>query len=166
MSSHVYSSEFEVGTRHHPALYGRALRWLAPVGRLLFAGLFLMSVPGHFTAKEIGYAAAQGVPLAQLAVPLAGVIALLGGLSVLLGYKTRYGALLLAIFLIPVTLMMHRFWAVTDPQMAQMQMIQFMKNMALLGATSLIGYFGAGPISLDNRAPRVVARRRYAIEES
>jgi putative oxidoreductase len=160
MSSHVYSPEIEFGTRHSSDLYKSALRWLAPVGRLLFAALFLLSAPGHFTAKEIAYAASQGVPMANVAVPVAGLFAFFGGLSVLLGYKARYGALLLALFLIPVTLMMHRFWAVADPREAQMQMINFTKNMALLGTTALIGYFGAGPISVDERVERGVVHRR------
>ncbi len=165
MSSHVYSPEFDVGTGQKHDLYRGALRWLAPIGRLFFAAIFLLSVPNLFTAGGIGYAAAAGVPSPQLLVPLAGMLALLGGLSVLFGFKTRYGALLLALFLIPVTLLMHRFWAVTDTQMAQMQMIHFMKNLALLGTTALIGYFGAGPISVDNRVPRVAVRRRYPITE-
>jgi putative oxidoreductase len=126
-------------------------RYLVPLGRALFASIFIIASLGHFSQQTIGYAAAQGVPLANIAVPLSGVIALLGGLSILLGYKTRYGAALIVLFLVPVNFMMHKFWAVSDPMAAQMQQIMFMKNMAILGGALLIGYFGAGPISLDNR---------------
>lgn len=83
-------------------------------------------------SAEWSYAAAQGVPLASIAVPLYGIIALLGGLSILLGYRANIGAWLIAIFLIARDPTMHKFWGVTDPMMAQMQMIMFMKNVSML----------------------------------
>ena len=89
--------------------------------------------------------------MASIAVPLSGIMALLGGLSVALGYKAKWGAWLLVFFLIPVTLMMHNFWVVKDPMMAQMQEAMFMKNLALLGAALFISQVGSGSLSLDNR---------------
>lgn len=121
------------------------------VGRLLFTSIFLMSGLNHFSKQTIGYAAAQGVPFASLAVPLSGIIALAGGLSILLGYRAKLGAWLIILFLVPVTLMMHNFWAVKDPMMAQMHMIMFMKNVSMIGGALLISQFGAGPLSLDSR---------------
>jgi SAM-dependent methyltransferase len=50
--------------------------------------------------------------------------------------------------------MMHKFWTVTDPMMAQIQMILFMKNLSMLGGALLISQFGAGPFSLDARRSR------------
>lgn len=128
-----------------------ATRWLAPVGRALFASIFVMAAFGHFSQATIGYAASQGVPLAGVLVPLSGIMALAGGLSVLLGYRARLGAAVLVLFLVPVTVMMHNFWAVHDPMMAQMQQVMFMKNVALIGGAFLLMYFGAGPLSLDAR---------------
>jgi putative oxidoreductase len=87
----------------------------------------------------------------SLAVPLSGLLALAGGLSILLGYRARAGAWLIILFLAPVTMMMHNFWSVADPMMRQMQMANFMKNLALAGGALLIAYFGAGPMSLDVR---------------
>jgi putative oxidoreductase len=110
-----------------------------------------MSGMSHFTAKVVGYAAAAGVPLPSLAVPASGVIAVAGALSILLGYHARIGAWLLVLFLVPVTLIMHNFWAVKDPMMAQLQMVMFMKNLSMLGGALLISQFGAGPWSLDAR---------------
>jgi putative oxidoreductase len=89
--------------------------------------------------------------LASIAVPLSGVMAIAGGLSILLGYRAKLGAWLIVLFLIPVTLMMHKFWTVQDPMMAQVQMILFMKNVAMLGGALLISQFGAGSFSLDAR---------------
>ena len=137
---------------HATSLEGDPLRYAVPVGRALFAAIFLVAAPGHFSQKMVGYAAAQGVPFAGLLVPLSGVMALAGGLSVLLGYRARLGAWMLTAFLVPVTVMMHNFWAVKDPMMAQMQQIMFMKNVSMLGTALLIAYFGAGPLSLDARA--------------
>jgi putative oxidoreductase len=120
-------------------------------GRLLFSLIFILSSFNNFSQRMIGYGESHGIPLANIAVPVAGVIGLLGGLSVLFGYYARIGAWLLIVFLVPVTLMMHNFWAVTDPAMAQMQQAHFLKNLAMIGGCLLISYFGAGPWSVDAR---------------
>ena len=96
------------------------------LGRFFFALIFLFAAPNHFTKQTIAFSASQGVPLASIAVPLSGVVAIAGGLSILLGYRAKLGAWLIVLFLIPVTLMLHKFWTVQDPMMAQMQMILFM----------------------------------------
>jgi putative oxidoreductase len=141
------------------------MRSIVPVARLLFAALFLFSAPGHFKAQTIAYAAQQGVPFASILVPFSGVLAFAGGLSVLLGWHARAGAWLLVAFLVPVTLVMHAFWAVPDPMMRQIQMAMFMKNLAMLGGALLVTYWGAGPLSLDERAeqPAREAARTTAV---
>ena len=121
------------------------------LGRLLFASIFIMSGPRHFMSQTIAYAAAQGIPMASIAVPLSGLLALLGGLSILLGYRARIGAWLIVLFLIGVTPMMHKFWGVTDPMMYQMQFVMFMKNVSMLGGALVISQLGSGPWSLDTR---------------
>jgi putative oxidoreductase len=120
-------------------------------GRFLFSLIFVFASFGHFSHQEIAYAAQQGVPLASISVPFSGVMALLGGLSVLLGYRAKWGAWLLIVFLIPVTLMLHNFWAVKDPMMAQIQIAMFMKNVSMMGGALLISQFGAGPLSASRR---------------
>lgn len=121
------------------------------LGRILFALIFVASGINHIKGTGADMAAAAGVPLAGVMVPLAGLLALVGGLSILLGYKTKIGAWLIVIFLIPVTIALHNFWAVKDPMAQQMHMAMFMKNMAILGGALLLAYFGAGPYSIDNR---------------
>jgi putative oxidoreductase len=79
------------------------------LGRFFFALIFLMAGANHFNKQTIGYAASQGVPLAAIA----------GGLSILLGYRAKLGAWLIVLFLVPVSLMMHKFWTVTDPMMGR-----------------------------------------------
>jgi putative oxidoreductase len=125
-----------------------------PLGRFLYSLIFIMSGLNHFTSGSISYAANAGVPLASILVPVSGIIALIGGLSVLTGFHTRTGSLLLLLFLVPVTFIMHNFWAVPDPEMAQMQMIHFMKNLALIGGATLLAFYGAGPLSFDNYKAR------------
>lgn len=124
------------------------MKYLVLLGRILYSAIFIMAGPNHFKAGTIAYAAAQGVPLASLAVPFSGAMAIAGGLSILLGIKAKWGAWLIVLFLIPVTLMMHKFWGLSDPQAAMMQQIMFMKNVSMLGGALLIAHFGSGPLSI------------------
>ena len=120
-------------------------------GRILFSLIFLAGGLGHFSAQSIGFAASQGVPFAAVLVPISGIISIAGALSILLGYKAKIGAWLIVIFLIPVTLLLHKFWTIQDPMMKQMDMVMFLKNLGLLGGALFIAFFGAGPISVDEK---------------
>ena len=149
-------AERRVAYRRAMPQVSAAPRLLVPLGRALFAAIFIVAALPHFTAAYIGLAAQAGVPMANILVPFSGILALLGGLSILLGFHARLGAWLLVMFLVPVTLAMHNFWTVTDPATRAMQQGMFMKNVAMLGVALLIAYFGAGPVSLD-------AKRRSAV---
>jgi putative oxidoreductase len=129
------------------------MRALILAGRVLFALIFVVSGFKHFSPEMVGYAASAGVPLANIAVPLSGAMAIAGGLMIALGFQARLGGILIALFLIPVTLFMHAFWKVSDPMLHQMQLVNFMKNLALLGGSFAFIYFGAGPLSVDARHP-------------
>lgn len=61
------------------------MRAIVPIGRVLFALIFVTSIVGHFSSAEIAEASAHGVPMATILVPLAGLIALIGGVSIMLG---------------------------------------------------------------------------------
>lgn len=128
---------------------------LAPIGRLLFSAMFILSGINHFTQREalVGYARSAGVPLAELGVFVSGVMLLLGGLAVLLGLFARTGAALIALFLVAAALFVHDFWNFAAPE-AQQQQVQFFKNLALAGGALLIIYFGPGPYSLRQRVRR------------
>jgi putative oxidoreductase len=151
MTSHVATSHLHHASSHDHASEHELTRYVVPVGRALFSLIFVMSSLSHFSARSIGYAASQGVPFASLLVPLSGLLALAGGLSIALGYRTKLGAWLIVLFLVPVTLTMHRFWGISDPMAAMMQQVMFMKNVTMLGGALLLTYFGAGPVSLDAR---------------
>jgi len=129
--------------------------FVVPLGRVLLALIFILSAPHLISGAATAQAQHHGVPLASLAVPLAGILALVGGLSVALGFHARIGASLLVVFLLPVTLFMHAFWSESNPANMQMQQIEFLKNMALLGASLIVAYFGAGPLSADSWRRRI-----------
>lgn len=146
-----------VGLTYVKAARGRRphrgdMQYVPVIARVLFAAIFLAAAPRHFTAEGMAHAAELGVPLARLAVPLSGALAIAGGLSVVVGYQARLGALALIAFLVPVTLMMHAFWRLSDPAAVHVQQAMFMKNVAMLGGALLLAYFGAGPVSFDHRA--------------
>jgi putative oxidoreductase len=105
------------------------------LGRIIAGGYFLMNAFNHFTKLGMmsGYAKSKGTPAPGLAVGGTGVLLLLGGASLLLGYHPTAGAILLVIFLLGVSFLMHNFWAVQEPQAKMMEMVNFMKNMGLLG---------------------------------
>jgi putative oxidoreductase len=130
---------------------GGNMNYLVLLGRVFFALIFVMAGPGHFAANTIAYGASKGVPLASIAVPLSGIISLVGGLSIALGYRAKWGGWLIVLFLVPVTVMIHNFWAMTEPNVARIEQIMFMKNLSMLGGALLIAHFGSGPLSVDNR---------------
>lgn len=106
------------------------------IGRILYGGFFLISGINHFLKMNSykPYVASKGVPAAALAVVGSGLLILLGGLSVLLGFWPYIGLLLIVVFLLGATPMMHTFWSVADPMAKMNDQINFMKNVALLGA--------------------------------
>lgn len=110
------------------------------LGRIFLAAIFLLSAIGHFTQADgmAQYASAKGVPNAKNGVIASGVIALLAAVFLIFGIWLDLAALLLIIFLVPVTFMMHAFWKETDPQAKQGEQINFNKNLALIGAALIL----------------------------
>ena len=110
------------------------------VGRILFALLFINSGIAHFTKNSAmtGYAQFKKVPLARVSVYVSGLMILLGGLYIALGFYADLGALLIAIFLIPTSFLMHAFWKESDATAKQNETISFFKNLSLAGAALII----------------------------
>jgi putative oxidoreductase len=127
------------------------MKYLVLSGRILFSLIFFLSGFDNFSNSAIVYAAGKGVPVPSILVPFSGVMILIGSLSIIFGFKAKWGALLIILFLIPVTLVMHNFWTLTEPAMRKMQQAMFMKNLSMLGGALLITYFGAGPLSMDSK---------------
>ena len=124
---------------------------LTVLGRLLLCSIFFMAAVGnkipHFseTAKVME---SVGVPAPQFMLAGAIVFLVVGSLSVIAGYKARIGAVLLLTFLVLASYYFHPFWKL-DGQAQQEQMIQFMKNLSMMGAMLFIVANGSGPMSLD-----------------
>jgi putative oxidoreductase len=115
------------------------------IGRILLVLIFLNSGIGKIgnfegTAK---YMASHGMLYANYFLVGAIFFELVGSLTVILGYFTRFGALLLLIFLIPTTLIFHTNFV--DP----MQKIHFIKNVSMFGGCFILLAAGAGRFSLD-----------------
>lgn len=112
--------------------------WVLLLGRILFASIFVLSgLTIHLLKWRDGvqYARMSGYTLApELMVPASGLVAVLGGLSVAFGIWPDLGALMIAVFVIPVAYFMHAFWKIEDPMMRGIQNAMFMKNLALGGA--------------------------------
>jgi putative oxidoreductase len=110
--------------------------YLFLIGRILFGGYFLFNAFNHFgNVKGMSaYAASKSVPMPSLAIVVSGLLLLLGGISIVLGFMPFVGLICLILFLIPVTFTMHSFWADTDPGAKMGNQINFLKNIALLGA--------------------------------
>ncbi len=117
----------------------------APVGRILISLIFVtsgISKLGNFAGTQ-GYMESAGVP--GMLLPIVIAVELLGGLAIILGWHTRIAAFLLAGFSMVSAVLFHADFG------DQMQMIMFMKNLALAGGFLMIVALGAGPWSIDNR---------------
>jgi putative oxidoreductase len=124
------------------------------IARVCLAAIFLRSG----ASKLLDFAGTQeqiagaGLPLAALLAAGAIIFELVGAVLVMLGYKAKWGALLLILFLIPATLVFHTNFA------EGMQVTQFFKNLAILGGLLMVTAFGSGALSLENQSR---SRRRF-----
>ena len=109
-------------------------------GRVLLGGFFIVSGLRHFQFLPMmaGFTGSKGVPAPRLAVMLSGMMIILGGISILVGVRPHWGIALVSAFLIPVTFLMHQYWKHTDPMMRINDQVNFMKNVALLGAAWML----------------------------
>jgi putative oxidoreductase len=126
-------------------------KWQLVLGRVLLSVIFILSGLGklpHFH-DVAGMMASKGIPLASVALAITLLIEIGGGLMVLTGYKANYAALVIALWLIPVTLIFHHFWGIPAEQQ-QDQMIHFLKNVAIMGGLLILAY--ASPEQIKARA--------------
>ncbi len=109
------------------------------LGRILFVSFFVLNGIGHITRRKMltGYAHSLGVPAAGFLVPVAGILVLTGSVLIGLGFWPDLGAVLLVIFLVPVTLWAHPFWKM-EGQQRQSQALNFWRNVSLTGVAIMI----------------------------
>jgi putative oxidoreductase len=110
------------------------------LGRVLLGGYFIMSGHSHFKNLKMltGYAKSKNLPMPGEMVILTGIMMVLGGLGILLGVFQAFSIFLLVLFLLVTTLKMHQFWTETDPATRMSEMVNFTKNMALIGALLML----------------------------
>ena len=97
---------------------------------------------------QVAYFTKLGLPAPEFFTVLAIVIELGAGLALLVGWKTRWAAWLLALFVLIAIFMAHRFWEFDAAQQAN-QMNHFLKNLAIIGGLMFVAAFGPGPAAVD-----------------
>jgi putative oxidoreductase len=119
------------------------------VARVMLALLFILSGFGKIGGFEgtAGYIASKGMPLPQLMAAGAIAVELGAGLLLLVGYKARWAAMAIFLFMIPTTLIFHNFWA-APPDKAMMEQIGFLKNVSIMGGLLMVWAFGPGRLAL------------------
>jgi putative oxidoreductase len=125
---------------------------LALVGRILLAWMFVPAGFGKIAgfSGSVGYATSSGLPMPEVGVAIGLVIELIGGLMLLVGFKTRWAALALALFTAVAAIFFHNYWAMPEAQ-KMMQQLMFSKNVAIVGGLLAFAAFGPGRFSLDGR---------------
>jgi putative oxidoreductase len=136
---------------------------LALLGRLLMAYLFVPSGFGKLMgfAGTVGYIASKGVPLPEVCAAIAVFAELALGLALLFGWKARWAALGMALFVVVITPVFHNYWASPEAQM-MMQKLNFTKNIAIIGGLLGFAAFGAGRFSVDARGAERTRRVQHA----
>lgn len=129
----------------------------ALIGRALLAAIFVISGIAKFAEYDqtVGYAQSQGLPWASGLIVIAALAEIAGGLSILTGFLTRIGALGLVVYLVITTLVFHDFWNLAGAE-RQTQMVNFLKNLAIMGGLALLIAHGAGRYSIDRGIRRHV----------
>jgi putative oxidoreductase len=124
--------------------------WGLLLGRLMLAYIFVLSGYGKIVgfAGTAGYMAKYGMPMVEVLLVATIAIELVGGLMLVVGWKARWAALAIFLFMIPTTLIFHAFWASPQDQV-MMQTIQFQKNLAIMGGMLFVFFCGPGRLSLD-----------------
>ena len=122
------------------------------IARLLFVGLFLPAGISKLTGFEgtVGYFNSLGIPAASLAVVATIAIEILGSIALLIGFKTRVAAAVLAAFTLAASIAGHAYWAVPAEQMFAQKLL-FFKNLAIVGGLLLLAIQGAGKLSVDGK---------------
>lgn len=116
-------------------------------GRVLLSILFIIAGFSKLTAISgtAGYFGSIGLPMPTATTVIVGLIEFLGGLAILVGFKTRFAAIVVAVFVLGATAVAHLDFS----QAGNALMLQ--KNLGLTGGLLLLAVLGAGPLSIDGR---------------
>lgn len=126
---------------------------LTVLARVMISAIFLMSVVGNNIPNFNAVAKMMegvGIPAPQILLVGAIVFLIVGSLSLIFGFKARFGAFLLLVFLILASYYFHAFWKLEGKE-AQDAMIQFLKNLSMMGTMLFIIANGSGPMSFKSK---------------
>jgi len=120
------------------------------IARLFFGALFLTTgIRKVLTiAGTTAYLAKLGFPAPEVMTYLAIAIEIGGALLLIIGWRTRWAAWLLALFVLVAAFAAHRFWEYDQAQMNN-QLNHFLKNLAIIGGLLMVATFGPGRASVD-----------------
>jgi putative oxidoreductase len=123
---------------------------VALVGRLAMCWIFLSSGFGKLTdvAAFSAVLSKRGVPAPSFMGWLGAIVEFGGGLLILFGFKIRWGAILMILFVIVATLISHRYWEFTGEALGA-QRTNFWKNVTIIGGLLFMFLAGAGRYSVD-----------------
>lgn len=126
--------------------------WMLLLGRSLIGLLFVVFGIRSiiYTAGFAGYLTKLGFPAPEMLAWVAIIIEVGAGALLILGWKTRWAAWLLVVFVAIAVIMAHRFWQFDAAQYAN-QLAHFLKGLAIIGGLLYVIGFGPGAMSLDGR---------------
>ena len=132
----------------------RSVRKYGPlVGRVLIATPFLYFGAYKLSNWEMmtGWLQFKGLPAQCLLLGAATLIEIVGGLLLLTGFKTRWVAVTLLLYLLPVHFFMHMFWVLEGIE-RQAQFESFLKGLMIIGGLVFVFTHGPGAVAIDNRS--------------
>lgn len=139
--------------------------YLVAIGRVLLSVIFILSGISKIMDWQgtAAYMGAQGLPWVPLLLGLAAAVEILGGIAVLVGWYARWAAWLLFLYLIPVTVVFHSFWALTGAEQ-QTQLVNFLKNLSIMGGLLLVAAYDSrlAVKETEDLTGRIPSERRRA----
>jgi putative oxidoreductase len=122
------------------------------LGRILLSAIFIIGaiLKARTFESASGYLASQGVGLSDAVLVLMISIEMIGGTLILIGLKARHAAMMIFIYLIPLTLFFHSYWTYDGPELMK-HFHHFFKNLAMMGGMVFIMVNGSGPLSIENK---------------
>jgi putative oxidoreductase len=123
------------------------------LGRLLMGCYFILPGLQKITNYQMmtDYMLAHSVPATGFLLPLTIVIQIVAGLAIIIGFKGKFAAFILAGLTLLISIYMHDFWSMVEGLARTHETQNFIKNMAVMGGLLMVSSLGTGWLSLDNR---------------
>ena len=122
-------------------------------GRFLLGMYFILPGIQKITEfeKMTAYMQAHDVPLISILLPLTILLQLTAGVALIVGFKGKFAAFILAGLTLVISIYMHNFWSMEEGVARMHEMQNFIKNMAIMAGLLVVAALGTGEFSIDNR---------------